>query len=194
MVKELKGNLSAKGLRLGVVVSRFNAFITDRLLSGALEGLRQAGAGKGQIKIARVPGAFEIPVVARKLAESGRYDAVITLGCIIRGDTQHFDYLSTEVARGIQLAAVETGVPVAFGVLTTDTLEQAIHRAGAKSGNKGAEVALAAVEMATLFREAGGKPARSKAKTRKKVRKIRKAKKKKKTKKARKSKKSRKKR
>ncbi len=196
MVKELKGNLSAKGLRLGVVVSRFNAFITDRLLVGALEALRQAGAGKQQIKIARVPGAFEIPVAARKLAESGRYDAVITLGCIIRGDTQHFDYLSTEVTRGIQLAAVETGVPIAFGVLTTDTLEQAIHRAGAKSGNKGAEVALAAVEMATLFREAGGKSAQPKArkKTRKKVRKVRKANKKKNTKKTRKSKKSRKKR
>ena len=188
MVKELKGNLSAKGLRLGVVVSRFNAFITDRLLGGALEALRQAGAGKGQIKITRVPGAFEIPVTARKLAESGRYDAVITLGCIIRGDTQHFDYISTEVTRGIQLAAVETGVPIAFGVLTTDTLEQAIHRAGAKSGNKGAEVALAAVEMATLFREAGGKSAKPKPKTRKKIRKAHKAKKKKKTKKTRKTK------
>lgn len=150
---ELKGNLNAKGLRLGIVVSRFNSFITERLLSGALDALARAGADEKQIEIVRVPGSFEIPVAAKKLAQTGRYHALICLGCIIRGDTQHFDYISAEVTRGIQLAAIETGVPLAFGVLTTDTLEQAIDRAGAKSGNKGAEVALAAVEMATLLQK-----------------------------------------
>ncbi|MBI4467433.1 MAG: 6,7-dimethyl-8-ribityllumazine synthase [Acidobacteria bacterium] len=150
---ELKGNLNAKGLRLGIVVSRFNSFITERLLAGALDALARAGADEKQIEIVRVPGSFEIPVAAKKLAQTGRYHALICLGCIIRGDTQHFDYISAEVTRGIQLAAIETGVPLAFGVLTTDTLEQAIDRAGAKSGNKGAEVALAAVEMATLLQK-----------------------------------------
>jgi len=151
MASELKGNLSAKGLRLGIVVSRFNSFITERLLSGALDALARAGADEKQLEVVRVPGSFEIPVTAKKLAQTGRYHALITLGCIIRGDTQHFDFISAEVTRGVQLAAVETGVPIAFGVLTCDTLEQAIDRAGAKSGNKGAEVALAAVEMATLL-------------------------------------------
>ena len=157
MPTERKGGLSAKGLRLGIVVSRFNSFITERLLSGALDALGRAGADEKKIEIVRVPGSFEIPVAAKRLAESGRYDALITLGCVIRGDTQHFDYISAEVTRGIQLAAVETGVPIAFGVLTTDTLEQAIDRAGAKSGNKGAEVALTAVEMATLFKQTSSK-------------------------------------
>jgi len=153
MPTERKGGLSAKGLRLGIVVSRFNSFITERLLSGALDALARAGADEKKIEVVRVPGSFEIPVAAKRLAETGRYDALITLGCIIRGDTQHFDFISAEVTRGIQLAAVETGVPMAFGVLTTDTLEQAIDRAGAKSGNKGAEVALSAVEMATLLKQ-----------------------------------------
>ena len=157
MPTERKGGLSAKGLRLGIVVSRFNSFITERLLSGALDALARAGADEKKIEVVRVPGSFEIPVTAKRLAESGRYDALITLGCLIRGDTQHFDYISAEVTRGIQLAAVETGVPIAFGVLTTDTLEQAIDRAGAKSGNKGAEVALTAVEMATLFKQTSSK-------------------------------------
>jgi len=157
MPTERKGGLSAKGLRLGIVVSRFNSFITERLLGGALDALARAGADEKKIEIVRVPGSFEIPVTAKRLAETGRYDALITLGCLIRGDTQHFDYLSAEVTRGIQLAAVETGVPIAFGVLTTDTLEQAIDRAGAKSGNKGAEVALTAVEMATLFKQTSTK-------------------------------------
>ena len=157
MPTERKGGLSAKGLRLGIVVSRFNSFITERLLSGALDALGRAGADEKKIEIVRVPGSFEIPVAAKRLAESGRYDALITLGCVIRGDTQHIDYISAEVTRGIQLAAVETGVPIAFGVLTTDTLEQAIDRAGAKSGNKGAEVALTAIEMATLFKQASSK-------------------------------------
>ena len=152
MPSERKGELAAKGLRLAIVVSRFNSFITERLLTGALDTLSRAGADDGRIEVVRVPGSFEIPVTAKALAQSGRFDAIITLGCIIRGETQHFDYLSAEVTRGIQLAALETGVPMAFGVLTTDTLEQAVDRAGAKSGNKGAEVALAAVEMANLLR------------------------------------------
>jgi 6,7-dimethyl-8-ribityllumazine synthase len=120
-------------------------------LQGALDALTRAGADEKQIEVVRVPGSFEIPVAAKQLAQTGRYHALITLGCIIRGDTQHFDFISAEVTRGVQLAAVETGVPIAFGVLTCDTLEQAIDRAGAKSGNKGAEAALAAVEMATLL-------------------------------------------
>ena len=152
MPTERKGELAAKGLRLAIVVSRFNSFITERLLTGALDTLSRAGADDRRIEVVRVPGSFEIPVTAKALAQSGRFDAIITLGCIIRGETQHFDYLSAEVTRGIQLAAIETGVPMAFGVLTTDTLEQAVDRAGAKSGNKGAEVALAAVEMANLLR------------------------------------------
>jgi 6,7-dimethyl-8-ribityllumazine synthase len=153
MPSELKGDLNAKGLRLGIVVSRFNSFVTERLLAGALDALARAGADEKKIEVVRVPGSFEIPVAAKKLAQTGRYHALITLGCILRGDTQHFDFISAEVTRGIQLAAVETGVPIAFGVLTCDTLEQAIDRAGAKSGNKGAEVALAAVEMATLLQK-----------------------------------------
>ncbi len=152
MPAERKGELAAKGLRLAIVVSRFNSFITERLLTGALDTLSRAGADDRRIEVVRVPGSFEIPVTAKALAQSGRFDAVITLGCIIRGETQHFDYISAEVTRGIQLAALETGVPMAFGVLTADTLEQAVDRAGAKSGNKGAEVALAAIEMANLLR------------------------------------------
>lgn len=152
MPGELKGNLNAKGLRLAVVVSRFNSFITERLLNGALDALSRAGADEKKIEVVRVPGSFEIPVAAKTLAETGRYDALVCLGCIIRGDTQHFDYISAEVTRGLQLAAIHTGVPMAFGVLTTDTLEQAVERAGAKSGNKGAEAALVAVEMANLLK------------------------------------------
>jgi 6,7-dimethyl-8-ribityllumazine synthase len=157
MPSERKGNLAAKGLRLAIVVSRFNSFITERLLSGALDALGRAGADEKKVEVVRVPGSFEIPVAAKTLAQSGRYDAVITLGCIIRGETQHFDFISAEVTRGIQLAALETGLPISFGVLTTDTLEQAVDRAGAKSGNKGAEVALAAVEMANLLKSTRGK-------------------------------------
>jgi 6,7-dimethyl-8-ribityllumazine synthase len=158
MASERKGNLNAKGLRLAIVVSRFNSFITERLLAGALDALVRAGAGDKQVEVVRVPGSFEIPVAAKRLAETGRYHALVCLGCIIRGQTQHFDYISAEVTRGIQLAAVETGVPIAFGVLTTDTLEQAIDRAGAKSGNKGADAALSAVEMATLLQKVSGNP------------------------------------
>jgi 6,7-dimethyl-8-ribityllumazine synthase len=152
MPSERRGELAGKGLRLAIVVSRFNSFITERLLAGALDALTRAGADEKKVEVVRVPGSFEIPVAAKTLAQSGRYDAVITLGCIIRGETQHFDFISAEVTRGIQLAALETGVPISFGVLTTDTLEQAVDRAGAKSGNKGAEVALAAVEMANLLK------------------------------------------
>ena len=152
MPTERKGELAAKGLRLAIVVSRFNSFITERLLAGALDALSRAGADERRLEIVRVPGSFEIPVAAKRLAETGRYDALVTLGCIIRGETQHFDYISAEVTRGIQLAAIETGVPIAFGVLTTDDLEQAVDRAGAKSGNKGAEAALSAVEMANLLK------------------------------------------
>ncbi len=158
MASERKGSLNAKGLRLAIVVSRFNSFITERLLAGALDALVRAGAGDKQVEVVRVPGSFEIPVAAKRLAETGRYHALVCLGCIIRGQTQHFDYISAEVTRGIQLAAVETGVPIAFGVLTTDTLEQAIDRAGAKSGNKGADAALSAVEMATLLQKVSGNP------------------------------------
>jgi len=161
MASELKGNLSAKGLRLAIVVSRFNSFVTERLLAGALDALARAGADEKKIEVVRVPGSFEIPVAAKQLAQTGRYHALVCLGCILRGDTQHFDFISAEVTRGVQLAAVETGVPMAFGVLTCDTLEQAIDRAGAKSGNKGAEAALTAVEMATLLaRAARGKKKR----------------------------------
>ncbi|MBI2956998.1 MAG: 6,7-dimethyl-8-ribityllumazine synthase [Acidobacteria bacterium] len=154
MPTERKGNLSAKGLRLAIVVSRFNSFITERLLAAALDALARAGADEKRIEVVRVPGSFEIPLTAKTLALTGRYHALIALGCLIRGETQHYDYISAEVTRGIQLAALDTGVPIAFGVLTTDTLEQAIDRAGAKGGNKGAEVALAAVEMANLLRNA----------------------------------------
>lgn len=152
MVEKHKGELSARGLRLGIVVSRFNQFITERLLNGALDALKRAGATSKQIDVVRVPGSFEIPVTAKQLAASGRYHAVICLGAILRGETSHFEYISAEVTRGIQRAALDTGVPIALGVITVDTLEQAIDRAGAKSGNKGAEAALTAVEMANLLR------------------------------------------
>jgi 6,7-dimethyl-8-ribityllumazine synthase len=146
----LEGTLSALGKRFAVVVSRFNAFITERLLLSAVDGLVRSGATKKDIDLVRVPGAFEIPLAARKLAETGKYDAVICLGCLLRGDTAHYDVIVNEVTRGIGQSAQETGVPHAFGVLTCETLEQAIDRAGLKMGNKGFEAALAAVEMAGL--------------------------------------------
>jgi 6,7-dimethyl-8-ribityllumazine synthase len=148
--KVLEGKLGATGKRFGIVVSRFNAFITERLLQSAFDGLVQCGAKPKDLKIVRVPGAFEIPSAARTLAETKRYDAIICLGCLLRGDTAHYDVIVNEVARGIGQSAQETGVPHAFGVLTCDTLEQAIDRAGLKMGNKGFEAALAAVEMANL--------------------------------------------
>jgi 6,7-dimethyl-8-ribityllumazine synthase len=151
--KPAAGNLKAEGLRFGIVVSNFNSFITDRLLRGALDALASAGASEKQIEVARVPGSFEIPLAAKKIAESGRVQAVIAIGCVLRGETSHYDYICSEVARGVQLAQMDTGVPVIFCVLTCDTLEQAIDRAGLKGGNKGHEAGLAAVEMATLSRK-----------------------------------------
>jgi 6,7-dimethyl-8-ribityllumazine synthase len=147
---QLSGNLNASGRRFGIVVSRFNSFITDRLLQSACDGLLRSGAHKNDLDVVRVPGAFEIPLAARKLAETGKYDAIICLGCLLRGDTAHYDVIVNEVTRGIGQSAQETGVPHAFGVLTCENLEQAIDRAGLKMGNKGFEAALAAVEMASL--------------------------------------------
>jgi 6,7-dimethyl-8-ribityllumazine synthase len=149
-LKALEGNLSAAGKRFGIVVARFNAFITERLLQSAVDGLLRSGAKQKNLQLVRVPGAFEIPSAARTLAETGKYDAIICLGCLLRGDTAHYDVIVNEVARGIGQSAQETGVPHAFGVLTCETLEQAIDRAGLKMGNKGFEAALAAVEMANL--------------------------------------------
>ena len=145
-----EGTLSALGKRFAIVVSRFNAFITERLLHSAVDGLVRSGAKRKDIELVRVPGAFEIPLAARGLAETGKYDAIICLGCLLRGDTAHYDVIVNEVTRGIGQSAQETGVPHAFGVLTCQTLEQAIDRAGLKMGNKGFEAALAAVEMASL--------------------------------------------
>lgn len=145
-----EGNLRAQGKRFAIIVSRFNAFITERLLQGALDGLRRMGARVGDVEITRVPGSFELPAAARMVAESGKFDAVICLGCLLRGETAHYDVIVNECARGIGQSAQETGVPHAFGVLTCDTLEQAIDRAGLKMGNKGLEAAMAAVEMANL--------------------------------------------
>jgi len=145
------------GKRFAVVVSRFNAFITERLLLSAIDGLLRSGAKKKDIHLVRVPGAFEIPLAARKLAETGKYDAIICIGCLLRGDTVHYDVIVNEVTRGIGQSAQETGVPHAFGVLTCETLEQAIDRAGLKMGNKGFEAALAAVEMASLSKAVVGR-------------------------------------
>jgi 6,7-dimethyl-8-ribityllumazine synthase len=149
-VASLDGKLDASGNRFAIVVARFNAFITERLLLSACDGLIRTGARKQDIDVVRVPGAFEIPSAARTLAETEKYDAIICIGCLLRGDTAHYDVIVNEVTRGIGQSAQETGVPHAFGVLTCDTLEQAIDRAGLKMGNKGFEAALAAVEMVSL--------------------------------------------
>lgn len=149
----VRGHLDATGLRFGIVVSQFNSFITDRLLAGALDALERAGAAKERVEIVRVPGSFEIPLAAKKLASTGRFDSIICIGCVLRGETSHYDYVCSETARGIQLAQLDTGVPMAFCVLTCDTLEQAIDRAGLKGGNKGYDAGLAAVEMACLLRK-----------------------------------------
>ena len=149
-VSAMEGKLDATGLRFAIVVARFNAFITERLLLSACDALLRTGAVKKDIDVVRVPGAFEIPLAARTLALTAKYDAIICLGCLLRGDTAHYDVIVNEVTRGIGQSAQETGVPHAFGVLTCDTLEQAIDRAGLKMGNKGFEAALAAVEMAAL--------------------------------------------
>ena len=149
-ITAIEGNLSAAGKRFAIVVSRFNSFITERLFQSAYDGLLRSGANKKDIALVRVPGGFEIPSAARTLAETGKYDAIICIGCLLRGDTAHYDVIVNEVTRGIGQSAQETGVPHAFGVLTCETLEQAIDRAGLKMGNKGFEAALAAVEMANL--------------------------------------------
>jgi 6,7-dimethyl-8-ribityllumazine synthase len=154
----IRGGVNADGLRFGVVVSRFNNFITDRLLAGALEALEQAGAAEHQIEIVRVPGSLEIAIAAKKLANTGRVDSIICIGCVLRGETSHYDYVCSETARGIQIAQLDTGVPMAFCVLTCDTLEQAIDRAGLKSGNKGYEAGLGAVEMGQISRKLAKKP------------------------------------
>jgi 6,7-dimethyl-8-ribityllumazine synthase len=151
--KEMRGEWSAAELRFGIVVSDFNRFITDRLLGGALEALGRVGASDEQIQVVRVPGSFEIPLAAKKLAESGRADSIICVGCVLRGETSHYDYVASETSRGIQLAQLDTGIPMIFCVLTCDTLEQAIDRAGLKGGNKGYEAGIAAVEMAQLSRK-----------------------------------------
>ncbi|HIV86423.1 MAG TPA: 6,7-dimethyl-8-ribityllumazine synthase [Candidatus Monoglobus merdigallinarum] len=149
----LEGKLVSNGLRIGIVVSRFNEFITSKLLSGALDGLRRHETEESNIDIAWVPGAFEIPLIASKMASSGKYDAVIALGAVIRGNTDHYEYVCSEVSKGIASVSLSTGVPVMFGVLTTDTIEQAIERAGTKAGNKGYDCALSAIEMVGLINE-----------------------------------------
>jgi len=151
-MKTREGQLEASGLHFAIVVSKYNEFVTSRLLAGALDVLTKAGADEKAVEIARVPGAFEIPLVARRLAGSGRFDAVICLGAVIRGETPHFEYISTEASRGIAQAAWEADLPVVFGVLTTENVEQALERAGAPERNKGAEAARTAIEMATLLR------------------------------------------
>jgi len=151
-VKIIEGELVVRDLRFAVVIARFNDFVVESLLKGALDALRRHGATDKQIEVVRVPGAFDLPVVARKLALSRRYEALIALGAVIRGQTPHFDYVAGECASGLARIALESGIPVAFGVLTTDTMEQALDRAGGKAGNKGADAALAALEMANLLR------------------------------------------
>lgn len=152
MGKSFEGMLLGKGLKFGIVVSRFNEFIAQKLLEGAQDALVRHGTAEADIDIAWVPGSFEIPLVAKKLAQSGRYDAIICLGAVIRGGTPHFEYIAAEVTKGIAGVNLETGVPVAYGVITTDTLEQAIERAGTKEGNKGFDAAVSAIEMANLVK------------------------------------------
>lgn len=152
MPKIQEGVLNAKGFRFGLVVSRFNNFITERLLEGALDALRRHGGKEENLEIVRVPGSFEIPLLAKQMASSGRFDAVICLGALIRGGTIHFDVLSAEVTKGVAQVGLETGVPITFGVITTDTLEQAIERAGTKMGNKGWEAAESAIELVNLLK------------------------------------------
>jgi 6,7-dimethyl-8-ribityllumazine synthase len=152
MGRVIEGQLSAAGLRFAIIVSRFNSFITERLHQGAMDALARSGASLDLVDLVRVPGSWEVPLVASELARQHRYDAIICLSCVIRGETPHFDYVAGEAAKGIAAASSETGVPIAFGVLTTNTLEQAIDRAGAKSGNKGFDAAMTAIEMANLLR------------------------------------------
>jgi len=151
-MKTLEGDLNAKDLKFGIVVGRFNSFIGERLLDGAIDAIKRHGGEENNITLVRVPGAFEIPLVAKKLAEAGKVDAVICLGAVIRGATPHFDYVASEVSKGIAQVSLGAGLPVSFGVITSDNLEQAIERAGSKAGNKGFEAAVSAIEMANLLR------------------------------------------
>ncbi len=153
MAKVVEGKIVAKGMKFGIVASRFNDFISGKLIDGALDALTRSGADAKDIEVIRVPGAFEIPLAAKKAAQCGRFDAVICLGAVIRGATPHFEYISAEVTKGIAMVGLETGIPVVYGVITTDTIEQAIERAGSKSGNKGWDAALSAVEMVDLFKK-----------------------------------------
>jgi 6,7-dimethyl-8-ribityllumazine synthase len=153
MPKIVQGDMTAKGLKFGIVAARFNDFITSKLLDGALDALQRHGASEGDIEIVKVPGAYEIPLVAKKLAQSRKYHAVICLGAVIRGATPHFEYISAEVSKGVAAASLEADLPVIFGVLTTDTIEQAVERAGTKSGNKGWDAALSAIEMANVMKQ-----------------------------------------
>ena len=155
MTKQIEGNLNATGLKVGLLVSRFNSFISDRLLEGAVDALVRHGADQKNLTVVRVPGAFELPVAAKKMVDTGKFDAVVCLGAVIRGATPHFDYVSAEVSKGIASVSLDSGVPVAFGVLTTDNIEQAVERAGTKSGNKGFEAAVTAIEMVNLFKAMG---------------------------------------
>ncbi len=152
MPRVIEGKLSAEGLKVGMVVARFNEFISSKLLSGAMDALIRHGAKDQDVTVAWVPGAFEIPLIAKKMARSGKFDCIICLGCIIRGATPHFDFVAAEASKGIALVSLEADCPVAFGVLTTDSIEQAIERAGTKAGNKGWEAALAAIEMVNLVK------------------------------------------
>ena len=151
-MKTIEGQLSAQGLRVGIVVARFNEFITSKLLGGALDALKRHGADEDAVDVAWVPGAFEIPMIAQKMAESKKYDAIICLGTVIRGSTSHYDYVCAEVSKGVAHVGMASGIPTMFGVLTTDTIEQAIERAGTKAGNKGFDAAMAAMEMANLIK------------------------------------------
>ena len=157
MAKIIEGKIKADGLRFGIVVSRFNNFITERLLEGALDALSRHGAGEDAVEIYRTPGSFEIPAVVKQLVEHNKYDAIICLGAVIRGSTPHFSYISAEVTKGIAQLSLQSAIPIAFGVITADTIEQAIERAGTKIGNKGWDAALSAIEMANLYRVLGGK-------------------------------------
>jgi 6,7-dimethyl-8-ribityllumazine synthase len=153
MPKVIEGHFVAKDRRFGIAVTRFNEFITSKLLGGALDALRRHGVDDEAVTVAWAPGSFELPLVVKRMAESGKYDAVIALGCVIRGATPHFEYVAAEAAKGIGLAALQTNVPILFGVLTTDTIEQAVERAGTKAGNKGADAAMAAIEMVSLMEQ-----------------------------------------
>lgn len=155
MPKTYEGMLNAEGMRFGIVVSRFNSFITDKMLSGALDALVRHGASDDAIVVARVPGTWEIPFAAQQLVGLDKFDAIICIGCLIRGSTPHFEYLAAEVTKGIAHLSLEKGIPMTYGVITVDSLEQAIERAGTKAGNKGAEAAVAAIEMASLARQIG---------------------------------------